>query len=221
MMMWQPIWGYLRQNRLIKVYPEVDYYDYDYDDDDELNGARTSLKRWLWSKKRNSFKEPEHSVPKASYWTKTWVSWITSCFSNIHYDIILPSITRSHMWPLYILISPNRCIGKRIKIFWTWIFQISLAASTFIMHLKQLQASTLERMSTLPFRECAREQYLRHLWHHNEQVKAEISALSANIEEQNNDIKLKLMAKTLLIKQHEAKIERLNRKCEEDIKKRV
>jgi hypothetical protein len=35
----------LRQNRLIKVYPEVDYYDYDYDDDDELNGARTSLKR--------------------------------------------------------------------------------------------------------------------------------------------------------------------------------
>jgi hypothetical protein len=91
----------------------------------------------------------------------------------------------------------------------------------FIKHLKQLQASTLERMSTPPFRDRAREQYFRRLWHHNEQVKADISALSAKVEEQNNDIQLRLMAKTLLIKQHEAKIERLNRKCEEDIKKRV
>jgi predicted RNase H-like nuclease (RuvC/YqgF family) len=100
-------------------------------------------------------------------------------------------------------------------------FQISLAASMFIKHLKQLQVSTLERMSTPPFREHAREQYLRHLWHHNEQVKAEISALSAKMQEQNKNLKLKLMAKTLLIKQHEAKIERLNKKCEEDIKKTV
>jgi hypothetical protein len=91
----------------------------------------------------------------------------------------------------------------------------------FIKNLKQLQASILERMSTPPFREQAREQYLRHLWHRNEQVKAELSALSAKTGEQNNDIQLKLMVKTLLIKQYEAKIERLNRKCEEDIKKRV
>jgi predicted RNase H-like nuclease (RuvC/YqgF family) len=76
-------------------------------------------------------------------------------------------------------------------------------------------------MSTSSFHECAREQYLRHLWHDNEQLKDEISALSAKLEKQNNDIQLKLMAKTLLIKQHESKIERLNRKCEEDIKKRV
>lgn len=62
---------------------------------------------------------------------------------------------------------------------------------------------------------------MRHLCHHNEQLKDEISALSAKMEKQNNDIQLKLMAKTLLIKQHESKIERLNRKCEEDIKKRV
>jgi ABC-type Zn2+ transport system substrate-binding protein/surface adhesin len=76
-------------------------------------------------------------------------------------------------------------------------------------------------MSTPPCHEHAREQYLCHLWHHNEQVKAEISDLSAKMEEQNKDIKLKLMAKTLLIKQHEAKIERLNRNCDEDVKKRV
>jgi predicted RNase H-like nuclease (RuvC/YqgF family) len=76
-------------------------------------------------------------------------------------------------------------------------------------------------MSTSSFHECAREKYLRHLCHHNEQLKDEISALSAKMEKQNNDIQLKLMAKTLLIKQHESKIERLNRKCEEDIKKRV
>jgi hypothetical protein len=76
-------------------------------------------------------------------------------------------------------------------------------------------------MSTSPFRECARERYLRHLWHHNEQVKSEISILSAKLKEQNTDIQQKLMAKKLLINQHTAKIERLNRKCKENIKKRV
>jgi hypothetical protein len=76
-------------------------------------------------------------------------------------------------------------------------------------------------MSTSQFHDCAREQYFHYLWHHNEQVKTDISALSAKMEKQNNDVQLKLMAKALLIKQHEAKIERLNMKCEEDMKKKV
>jgi predicted RNase H-like nuclease (RuvC/YqgF family) len=91
----------------------------------------------------------------------------------------------------------------------------------FIKHLKQLQVYTVERLSTSPIHECARERYLRHLWHHNEQVKAEIEILSAKLEEQNNDIQQKLVVKNLLINQHKAKIERLNRKCNEDMKKRV
>jgi predicted RNase H-like nuclease (RuvC/YqgF family) len=91
----------------------------------------------------------------------------------------------------------------------------------FIKNFKQLQAFALKRLLTSPFQECAREQYLRRLWHNNEQVKAEIFRLSAKLEEQNDDIKVKLMAKNLLISQLEDKIDRLNRKCEEDIKRRV
>ena len=62
---------------------------------------------------------------------------------------------------------------------------------------------------------------MQRLWHHNEQLKEENSVLSAKLEEQNRDIQLKLTAKNLLINQHGAKIERLNKKCEEDLKRRV
>jgi predicted RNase H-like nuclease (RuvC/YqgF family) len=86
--------------------------------------------------------------------------------------------------------------------------------------MKQLQAYMLKHLST-SFHECARERYLQRLWHHNEQVKAEISVLSAKLEEQDRDIQLKLTAKDLLINQHEAKIERLNRQCEDNLKRRV
>ncbi|XP_021938054.1 IQ domain-containing protein D isoform X2 [Zootermopsis nevadensis] len=99
--------------------------------------------------------------------------------------------------------------------------EISPVASIFIKHLKQLKAYTIKCLSTLPINECVRERYLRHLWHHNEQVKAEISIVSAKLEEQNNDTQQKLMAKNLLINQHKAKIERLNKKCNEDMKKIV
>lgn len=78
----------------------------------------------------------------------------------------------------------------------------------------------LKHLST-SFQECAGDRYLQRLWHHNEQLKEEIFVLSAKLEEQNRDIQLKLTAKNLLINQNEAKIERLNRKCEEDLKKRV
>lgn len=62
---------------------------------------------------------------------------------------------------------------------------------------------------------------MQRLWHHNEQLKEDMSVLSAKLEEQNRDIQLKLTAKNLLINQHETKIERLSRKCEEDLKRRV
>jgi predicted RNase H-like nuclease (RuvC/YqgF family) len=90
----------------------------------------------------------------------------------------------------------------------------------FIQHMKQLQAYMLKHLST-SFHECARERYLQRLWHHNEQVKSEISALTVKLDEQNRDMQLKLTAKNLLISQHEAKIERLNRQCEENLKRRV
>jgi len=100
------------------------------------------------------------------------------------------------------------------------IFQISPSASIFIQHMKQLQAYMLKHLST-SFQECARDRYLQRLWHYNKQLNEEISVLSAKLEEQNRDIQLKLTAKNLLINQHEVKIERLNRKCEEDLKRRV
>ena len=78
----------------------------------------------------------------------------------------------------------------------------------------------LKHLST-SFQECARDRYLQRLWHYNKQLNEEISVLSAKLEEQNRDIQLKLTAKNLLINQHEVKIERLNRKCEEDLKRRV
>jgi predicted RNase H-like nuclease (RuvC/YqgF family) len=100
------------------------------------------------------------------------------------------------------------------------IFKVSASASTFIQRMKQLQAYMLKHLST-SFQECARERYLQRLCKHNEQVKAEISVLTTKLEEQNRDIQLKLTAKNLLVNQHEAKIERLNRKCEENLKKRA
>ncbi|KAJ4436912.1 hypothetical protein ANN_17044 [Periplaneta americana] len=98
---------------------------------------------------------------------------------------------------------------------------VSPEASAFLTHIKNLQVYTMTNISTTPLEEHAREKYLRRIWHHNEQLKEDISLFSTKLEEQYNEIQFKVIAKKLLINQYESKIERVNKKCKDDIRKRV
>ena len=87
--------------------------------------------------------------------------------------------------------------------------------------MKQLENSAMERLSTSPLQHLAKEQALRRIWNRNEAAKQEIAYLSRYLEEQNNELQLKIMAKNLMINQHEGKIQRLNKRCKDDLRNRV
>ncbi|PSN46678.1 hypothetical protein C0J52_06387 [Blattella germanica] len=94
--------------------------------------------------------------------------------------------------------------------------QISPAAEAFIKYLKRLQAFGKEHLSMSPLQQLDKEEELHRIWNDNEVAKQEISKIVKYLEEQNNELQLKMMAKNLMINQHEGKIERLNKNYESE-----
>ncbi|KAJ9596912.1 hypothetical protein L9F63_012037, partial [Diploptera punctata] len=122
------------------------------------------------------------------------------------------------MWKVIKLLFGKPGIRNEMKVL---IQQILPAGSTFLHYFKKFQDYCVEHLCTSMHEQQAKDEQLRKLWNQNEDAKQEIENLSKLLDEQNQDLKSKVAAKDLMIHFNEGAADRLNRKCKNDIRKKV